>query len=64
MKVRIFRDATGKVLASAETSKDEKEISVAPQLEKGHTAEEVSAADHYTQDLKAFYKKNEKAATH
>ena len=60
MKVRILRDATGKVLASSEIS-NEKEISATPQPEKGHTLEEVNAADHYAQDLKAFYKSNERA---
>lgn len=59
MKVKVFRDATGKVLASSEIG-DEKEISAVPQLDPGHTAEEVNAADQYVQDLGAFYKKNEK----
>lgn len=60
MKVKVFRDATGKVLASSETS-NEKELSAVPQLDKGHTADEITAADQYAQDLPAFYKKNEKA---
>ena len=60
MKVKVFRDATGKVLASSEIA-DEKEISAVPQLDKGHSAEEITAADHYAQDLGAFYTKNEKA---
>ena len=45
MKVKVFRDATGKVLASSETS-NEKELSAVPQLDKGHTADEINAADH------------------
>lgn len=60
MKVKVFRDATGKVLASSEIS-NEKEVSAVPQLEKGHSAEEISAAEHYEKDLNAFYKKNQKA---
>ena len=60
MKVRIFRDEKGKVLASSEIS-NEKEISVALQPTKGHTMEEVDAADKYQLDLKGFYKKHERA---
>jgi hypothetical protein len=60
MKIKVFRDASGKVLASSEIG-DEKVISAVPQLEKGHTAEEINAAEHYAQDLTAFYKKNQKA---
>lgn len=62
MKIKVFRDATGKVLASSEIA-DEKEISAVPQLDKGHTAEEINAEEHYAQDLNAFYKKNVKATT-
>jgi len=60
MKVKVYRDATGNVFASSEIA-DEKVVSAVPQLEKGHTAEEVNAAEQYTQDLSAFYKKNAKA---
>ena len=60
MKVKVFRDATGKVLASSEVA-NEKEISAVPQQEPGHSSEEINAADQYAQDLGAFYKKNEKA---
>ena len=62
MKVRIFKDAQGKILGSSEISSKDKEISVSLQSEKGQTAEESDAADHYHQDLKGFYKKFEKAA--
>jgi hypothetical protein len=60
MKVKVFRDATGKVLASSEIG-DEKVISAVPQLDKGHSAEEINAAEHYAQNLTAFYKNNAKA---
>jgi hypothetical protein len=58
MKVQIVRDANGKVVASAEVGK-ETEVSVSPVLEKGHTVEEISAADKYAHDLAGFYKQNE-----
>jgi hypothetical protein len=60
MKVKVFRDATGNVLASSEIA-DEKAVSAVPQLDKGHTAEEINAAEQYAHDLGAFYKKNAKA---
>lgn len=56
MKVKVFRDATGKVLASSEIA-NEKEISAVPQLDQGHTSEEIAAADQYAQDPGCFLQK-------
>jgi hypothetical protein len=55
MKVQIVRDAHGKVIGTTEIAKDG-EVSVKPDLEKGHTSEEISATDQYARDLGGFYK--------
>lgn len=59
MKIQLLRDASGKVIASAEVS-NKKELSVTPQADKGLSLEEIDSSEHYAKDLGAFYKQHEK----
>lgn len=61
MKIQLLRDASGKVVASSEVS-NKKEISVAPDAEKGLSLEQIDSSDQYAKDLGAFYKQHEKPA--
>lgn len=59
MRVKVLRDAKGRILATVDQTPNPF-VRVEPIIEKAEEVEEVEAPDNYEYNLRAFYRKLEK----
>jgi hypothetical protein len=56
MKVKVIRDANGRVVATYESGTPEASVNTV--LKPGHEAQEVEADENYKADIRGFYRRH------